>query len=105
MIVLALLMAATIASAPVASAQADADSEIVVSAQIERVALTLGRDDQGRTTCSLTKSSGDPAIDSAVCKRASHCMKPGAIDLPKLDKCIDGQKQALIAAWMKGERQ
>jgi hypothetical protein len=104
----AILLAIGLALAAVASAQApvstDTESEIVVTAQVERASLTLGRDADGRTTCSLSRSSGDPAIDSALCKRASRCIKPGAIDVAKLDACIVKQKSALVAGWMKGVR-
>ena len=104
MMVRAFLLAAAMLSAGIAVAQTVPDDEIVVTAKVERLALTLGRDDQGRTTCGLSRSSGDVAIDEAMCRRASRCGKRGGIDRPALDACIAGQKKALVAAWLKGER-
>ena len=104
MIVRSLLLLAALAPATIAAAQTAAEAEIVVTAQVERIGLTLGRDDAGRTTCGLTRSSGDAAIDDAMCRRAARCIKPGEIDRTALDACLAKQKQALVAAWLKGER-
>ncbi len=98
------LIAATLVSASVAAAQPVGDDEIVVTAKVERLALTLGRDDQGRTTCGLSRSSGDAAIDEAMCRRASRCIKRGEIDRAVLDACVAAQKKALVAAWLRGDR-
>ena len=98
------LVLVALASASVAAAQPVADGEIVVTAKVEQLSLTLGRDAAGRTTCGLSRSSGDVAIDEAMCRRASRCMKRGEIDRAALDICIAGQKKALVAAWLRGER-
>ena len=93
-----------IAIAAPAAAQTAPDAEIVVTGQIERISLSLGRDAEGRTTCGLNRSSGDAAIDQAMCRRAARCVKRGPIDAGAIDACIAKQKKALTAAWLRGER-
>ena len=98
------ILTLALASATAAVAQTVAENEIVVTAQVERVGLTLGHDADGRTTCGLTRSSGDVAIDNAMCRRASRCMKRGEVDRDRLEACVARQKKALTAAWLRGDR-
>ena len=104
MILRFLVIVLATATAADAAAQTDPD-EIVVMAQVERAGVTLGHDDAGRTTCGLIRSSGDTAIDNALCRRASRCVKRGEIDRAPLEICLAGQRKQLVAAWLRGERQ
>lgn len=100
-----MLLLVSLALASAASAQTEADAEIVVIARkVAQVGITLGRDAEGRTTCGLTRSSGDVRIDDAMCRRASRCMKPKMTAQAEIDACIAKQRKALVRAWAKGER-
>ncbi|MBU0556006.1 MAG: hypothetical protein KKD64_16645 [Alphaproteobacteria bacterium] len=75
-------------------------SDVVITAQLARMQIALGRDPQGRVTCATTISSGDLALDEAICKRAARCMKKKPQPAEVLSACVDKQKatfQRLIA--------
>lgn len=98
------LLLAVLMMPMMAVAQTVDQEDIVVTAQVGRIGVSLGRNDAGQTTCSLTRSSGNIAIDNALCKRASHCMKRGEPNRTALEACLVRQKKALISAWLKGAR-
>ena len=98
--IVALLLAAAVA------APAPAEDEIVIIARkVDSVAITLGRDGEGHTTCGISKSSGDLAIDEKLCLIAAKCVKPGPVDEAAVHSCVEARKPKLVAALAKASRQ
>lgn len=97
MIAAALLLAA---SAPVAPPVALQD-EIVVTAKVNRIRMTLGRTPEGKAFCRLDQSSGDRAIDDATCREAAKCVKKKPMTGAQMDACLAKRKRAIIRQWSK----
>ncbi|MDB5671273.1 MAG: hypothetical protein JWO25_2232 [Alphaproteobacteria bacterium] len=64
-------------SPPAVGPSVESSDEIVVIGQrVRRVRLTTRRDRRtGAQTCAIKRSSGDPAIDGAMCEAALSCAK------------------------------
>jgi hypothetical protein len=92
-----------IASGPAFAIQAETvpDEEIVVTAKVNRIKITLGRDAQGKVACQLNQSSGDVTIDSAVCREAAKCVGKKPVPQAKMEACIDKRKNALVKRWTR----
>lgn len=101
MIVALLLAAAVAAPASVVSE----DEIVIIARKVDSVAITLGRDGEGHTTCGISKSSGDLAIDEKLCLIAAKCVKPGPIDEAAVHSCVEARKPKLVAALAKASRQ
>lgn len=97
MITAALLLAATTPVAPPVALE----DEIVVTAKVNRIRMTLGRNAQGEAFCRLERSSGDPAIDDATCREAAKCVKKKPMTGAQMDACLAKRKRAIIRQWSK----
>jgi hypothetical protein len=98
---LLLLGAVLLAAQPVAAQE---DEIVVIGRLVERVQLTLGRDQAGRVTCSLDRSSGNTRVDKAVCRRASRCMPRGRTDRRRIEACIADSRRWVVAQWRRARR-
>ncbi len=96
MMIAAILLAVT---TPVLS-----DDEIVVTAKIERIRMTLGRTPQGKAFCRLDQSSGDPAIDDATCREAAKCVKKKPMSEAQMNACLADRKRAIVKRWTQKRR-
>lgn len=102
-----MIVVAALALVAATSAPAFAGSEediVVVGRRIATAELTLTRDSAGRGHCSLSRSSGDPRIDTALCRRAARCLPRRDIDPGQVEACIARQKDKLTAEWRRGAR-
>jgi hypothetical protein len=94
-VILAILLAAATA------VPATDDELVVIARKVDSITLNLGRDAEGHTTCGVSRSSGDVAIDAKLCTIAAKCIKPGPIDEAAVHACVDGKKRKLVAALAK----
>lgn len=104
---MSLLFALMLVQAGATALPPPGDEEIVVIAQVNRISTTLGRDGAGKVFCSITHSSGDPALDDFTCRDLARCIKRKPEPREKVDACIAKRKQQLAKAWLrhKGHRE
>ncbi len=91
MIALALL--AAVQTTPAAPPEADI---VVVARRLQALSVIVGRNAQGRFTCSLSDSSGSPTLDVQLCLAASKCVEKGKAGAA-VSRCIDKRKPGLLA--------
>jgi hypothetical protein len=89
---LGLALLAMVALGPEAAAPVT-DDELTVTA--ERM-LSIGRSPSGKNYCRIAESSGDPRIDTMICKDSMACLKPKAVTAESLDACLVERRPALI---------
>lgn len=85
-------------------AMATPDAEIVVTAQIERIRMTLGRDEQGRTACRIDTSTGDDRLDEVMCRESVKCVKAKPLPLEAMQACLDKRRDHVVARWVRGRK-
>ena len=90
--ILTVLLAAAQVAAPTVE-----DEIVVLAKRLATTSAIVGRDHRGRSTCSVTASTGSVRLDSALCRTAATCVKAGAVDQAAVSACIDRRKPALLA--------
>lgn len=94
----------TLALAALAFAQpaaAQGEDIVVIGRLVGSVQMTLGRDAAGRTTCSLNRSSGNPRVDAAVCRKASRCLPRRPLPGARMEACIADARRAVVREWRR----
>lgn len=91
---LALLLAAATQDAPPATAP---DTIEVIGQRLRAVTVAVTRDPTGRTSCSLSASTGNDWLDARLCETATTCVKKGAETREAIDACITARKPDLLA--------
>jgi hypothetical protein len=98
MSVLALLLSfATAQDAPT-----DADEIVVLARRLEAVEVIVGRDPNGRFTCGMKGTSGNPRLDSRLCKTVASCVRKRGSDPVAVQACITSSKPRLLAQFRAG---
>ncbi|HWI87334.1 MAG TPA: hypothetical protein VNT42_13560 [Sphingomonas sp.] len=99
-----MLAAALLALAAPSAAAPDAkpDEIVIMARKLRNITLTLGRTEDGRSTCGIDRSSGDSQLDAAMCRRAARCLPRKPLAPAKLDACLDRQRAAIVAMARKG---
>lgn len=94
--------------AAVQPAVSSVDDEIVViGRRLNSISAMVGKDQKGRFTCSLDKSSGNINLDKRLCKATVRCVRDGAIGDSAVKACMDAEKPKLLAKLrreLKGSR-
>lgn len=92
MISIVLLLAA------VQPAVSSVENEIVViGRRLNSISTMVGKDETGRFTCSVDKSSGNRNLDKRLCKTTVRCIRDGAADDSAIKACVDAEKPKLLA--------
>ncbi len=100
MILAAALLALTVPAA--ATPDAMPDEIVIMARKLRAITLTLGRTEDGHTTCGIDHSSGDDRLDAAMCRRAARCLPRKPLASAELDACLDRQRAAIVAMARKG---
>jgi hypothetical protein len=85
-------------------AMATPDDIIVVTAQIERIRMTLGRDEQGWPACQIDTSTGDDRLDEVMCRESVKCVKAKPLPLDAMQACLNKRRNVVIERWARGRR-
>ncbi len=77
---------------------ASVDDEIVViGRRLNSISAMVCKDEKGRFTCSLDKSSGNINLDKRLCKTTVRCVRDGAVGDNAIKSCVDAEKPKLLA--------
>ena len=96
-----MLLAILLAAAQAAAPPSDEDDIVVIGRRFEQAAVIVGKDQQGRFTCSMTASSGNAKLDEGLCRTAAKCVIKGAANSNAVKACIDRKKPGLFARFRK----
>ena len=98
-----LLAAYLVLQAPSAAPPPSSVTEdiVVIGQRVRKVKFRIKLDKAGRTVCRITRSSGDPEIDSFACDAARPCVRPDSVTKAAMEACLGprwSQLPAQIAA-------
>lgn len=83
----ALLLLAAQPAAPVA---APPENDIVIiGRKVRKIRFRIKLDKRGQTVCRITRSSGDPEIDSLACDTARPCVRPDIVTASAMTACLE----------------
>ncbi|MBB3034285.1 hypothetical protein [Alteriqipengyuania lutimaris] len=98
---LALLLAAPAAPVALPAANEPEVDIVVVARRLDRIAFNVAQDREGSWHCSMNGSSGNPKLDSRMCKEVTDCVrKKGAADA-QVKACVTGTKEKVLARFRK----
>lgn len=81
-----------------AAAPADETDIVVIARRLSAVSAQVGKDAQGRFSCSLSASTGRRDLDAKLCRAASDCVRKGAQGQAAVAACLDRTKPKLLEA-------
>ena len=91
------LAALLVSQAPAAAPSAE-DPIVITSSRLDRVRFNLSISRlTGRMKCTVTRSSGDPAIDAYMCEVGKYCARTSRKTRAAIEQCIAEQKKAYLA--------
>lgn len=61
---------------------------VVMGERLKRLRFTARADKQGRVTCRIKRSSGDPAIDALSCAAVQDCVSRPLHDVAAMEGCV-----------------
>lgn len=97
--ILAVMLLATMQVAPL---QEPTPEEVVVTGSRLRRAqygMSVNRI-TGAIRCRISQSSGDPAIDRAVCDIGRHCARTARRTREAIEACVEERRRAFIATYV-----
>ncbi|HEX8626412.1 MAG TPA: hypothetical protein VF782_15220 [Allosphingosinicella sp.] len=85
---LALLLLAAQPS-PAAVRPVVAENDIVIIGQrVRKIKFRIKLEKAGKVVCRITRSSGDPEIDSLACDAARPCVRPDIVTKAAMNACL-----------------
>jgi hypothetical protein len=73
-----------------AAAPTPPENDIVVIGQrVRKVKFRIKLDKAGQAVCRITRSSGDPEIDSLACDAARPCVRPDIVTKAAMTACLE----------------
>lgn len=96
MILSVLLLAAVQPAATAAESEAVENEIVVIGRRLNSISAMVGKDQNGRFTCSLDKSSGNINLDKRLCKTTVRCIRNGAVGDGAIKSCVDAEKPKLL---------
>lgn len=83
-------------------ADATLDEEIVVLARrLDEVSFEVGQDPKGRWHCSMDRTTGNPKLDSRMCKEVTDCVRKRGTEETQIRACVSGTKEKVLARFKK----
>ncbi len=79
------------------AATAVEDEIVVIGRRLNSISAMVGKDQKGRFTCSLDKSSGNTNLDKRLCKTTVRCIRDGAVGDSGIKACVEAEKPKLMA--------
>ncbi|WP_108811470.1 hypothetical protein [Sphingorhabdus sp. Alg231-15] len=73
------------------------DEIVVIGRRLNSISAMVGKDQKGRFTCSLDKSSGNVNLDKRLCKTTVRCIRDGATGDSGIKACVEAEKPKLMA--------
>lgn len=90
MIAALLLLAAQPAAAAAEPASAENDI-VVIGRRVQKIKFRLKLDKAGKVVCRITRSSGDPEIDSLACDAARPCVRRDIVTAAAMTACLESR--------------
>jgi hypothetical protein len=95
------MMSLTIFAAAAALAEADTSA---LTAQIDSIRMTLGRDEQGKPACRIDQSTGNDRLDEVMCRESVKCVKARPLPLDAMQACLNERRKIVEDRWARGRR-
>ncbi|MGZ8287530.1 MAG: hypothetical protein ACXW27_17870 [Allosphingosinicella sp.] len=84
-----LLAALALAAAPEVSPPAAENDIVIIGQRVRKLKFRIKLDKAGRVACRITRSSGDPEIDSLACDAARPCVRPDIVTKAAMTACLE----------------
>ena len=93
-----LVLAALLALQAPAAAPPAEDPIVITSNRLDKARFNLSINRlTGRMKCTVSRSSGDPKIDTYMCDVGKYCARTSRKTRPAIEQCIAEQKKAYLA--------
>ncbi|WP_109355971.1 hypothetical protein [Sphingorhabdus sp. EL138] len=92
-----MILSALLLAAVQPAAIAVEDEIVVIGRRLNSISTMVGKDQIGRFTCSVDKSSGNVNLDKRLCKTTVRCIRDGAVGDGAVKACVEAEKPKLLA--------
>ena len=73
------------------------DEIVVIANRLKSLSVFVTRDPQGSDHCNLSQSTGLGALDEALCKAVTKCVRKGNASQDAVSACVARSKPSLLA--------
>lgn len=82
---------------PAATPAVPENDIVIIGRKVRKIRFRIKLDKAGEVVCRITRSSGDPEIDSLACDVARPCVRPDIVKPAAMTTCLESRWAQLPA--------